>query len=166
LPAVEFAINLAVNASTGISPLDLILGRQPTLFNTHLSDDIDQPPAFSKWIALREKAWHTACDKLCTSCLHQAIQRNKHVTPQPPLEVGMLALLNSADWQASCQPGSDKLKEWFEGPYTVLRVFNHGQNVELDLPPGNQRHPMFHISKIKPFVQREELNELLPGGLL
>jgi hypothetical protein len=77
----------------------------------------------------------------------------------------MLALLNSADWQASCQPGSDKLKEWFEGPDAVLCVFNHGKNVELDLPLSDQRHPTFHISKIKPFVQREERDGLLPGGL-
>jgi hypothetical protein len=166
LPAVEFAINSAVNVSTGISPLELILGRQPALFDsTCLAVDDNPPPALSKWLPLREAAWTTARNELCSSRLQQAIQHNKHVTPCPSLQVGQLALLNSADWRASCQPGSDKLKERFEGPYSILQVFNHGQNVELDLPPGDQRHPTFHISKIKRFICRKEQNGALPGGL-
>jgi hypothetical protein len=49
----------------------------------------------------------------------------------------------------------------FLAVYTILCVFNHGQNVELDLPPNDQRHPTFHISKIKLFIHRDAS----PGGL-
>ncbi|PLW58130.1 hypothetical protein PCANC_04174 [Puccinia coronata f. sp. avenae] len=166
LPAVEFAINSAINVSTGILPLNLILGKQPTLFETSSSLDNSDHPALSKWLAVCEKAWATACDQLCTSRLKQAIQHNKNVTDCSPPQPGMLALLNLADWRGSHQPGSDKLKERFEGPYEVLRVFNYGQNVELDLPAGNQCHPTFHVSKIKRFVTREGPDQATQGDLL
>jgi hypothetical protein len=113
LLAVEFAINSAVNASTGVSPLDLILGRKASLFNNTNPFDPDCPATLSKWLTICKKAWATAWDKLCSSRLKQAIQHNKRVTPCPPLESGMLALLNPANWRASRQPGSDKLKERF-----------------------------------------------------
>jgi hypothetical protein len=156
LPAVEFAINSAINTATGISPFDLILGCQPTLFASPNSINDKDPPALSKWLAICEKAWATACDELCTSRLKQEVQHNKHITNCQALEPGMLALLNTADWQALHQAGSDKLKERYEGPYTILRVFNHGQNFKLDLPQHNQRHLTFHVSKVIQFINRED----------
>jgi hypothetical protein len=123
------------------------------------------PPRSPSGLHYTKRLGELPANKLCTSRLQQAIQHNKHVTPRPPLEVGQLALLNSADWRTSCQPGSDKLKERFKGPYTILCVFNHGQNVELDLPPNDQHHPTFHISKIKCFIHREEHRNASPGGL-
>lgn len=38
----------------------------------------------------------------------------------------------------------------------MIRCFNHGQNLEIELPDGDKRHPVFHISKVKPFVYRED----------
>jgi hypothetical protein len=101
LPAVESAIKSIINAATAISPLNLILGRQPTLFNPPLSADNQSPPTLSKWLSLCKKAWATARNELCTSRLKQALQHNKHVSNCPPLEVGILVLLKSADWRAS-----------------------------------------------------------------
>jgi hypothetical protein len=62
-----------------------------------------------------------------------------------------------ADWRGKHKGGVDKLKERFKGPYKVLRVFNHGQSVELDLPKGDCRHPTIHISKVKPYIERGEV---------
>jgi hypothetical protein len=156
LPAVKFEINSAVNAATGMSPLDLILGLQATLFDAPNPLDDNSPPALSKWLSICKKAWATAQDQLCTSCIKKAIQHNKHIANRPTLALGTLALLNTADWRALCQPGSNKLKNCFEGPYPILRIFNHGQRVELDLLANNLQHLTFHVSKIKPFVSREE----------
>lgn len=50
--------------------------------------------------------------------------------------------------------GVNKLKDKFKGPYQVVETSPHGQNVGLDLPEGDRRHPVFHISKVKPFVER------------
>lgn len=38
---------------------------------------------------------------------------------------------------ADTQGGFSKLGEKFEGPYQVVKAFNHGQNVELDLAAGD-----------------------------
>jgi hypothetical protein len=73
LPSVEFAINLAVNASTGLLPLDLLLMCQPTLFDAIDSTDTKNPPALTKWLTICKKTWATAWDELWSSCLKQAI---------------------------------------------------------------------------------------------
>ncbi|EFP78088.2 uncharacterized protein PGTG_04044 [Puccinia graminis f. sp. tritici CRL 75-36-700-3] len=88
---------------------------------------------------------------LASLSLTQAIQHNKHTKDQLPLTPDSWALLDSADWRGRHQGGVDKLKERFEGPYRVLRVSNHGQDVELELPEGDCRHPTFHISKLKAY---------------
>ncbi|PLW47328.1 hypothetical protein PCASD_02605 [Puccinia coronata f. sp. avenae] len=150
LPAVEFAINFAVNVSTGISPLELLFGQPPTLFS--LAPNTPMIPALSRWLRLCEACWHEAQDQLCLSCIRQAHQHNKKTSNTEPIAAGSSVLLNSANWHALRQPGSDELKEHFEGPYPVLRVFNHGQKVKLDLPDSNLCHPAFQISKVKPYV--------------
>jgi hypothetical protein len=153
LPAVEFAINSAVNVATGYSPFELVVGRKPQLFPSSDSS-IETLPALKTWSKLREGAWQEARDALWTSRVRQAIQHNKHHREQPPL------VPDSADWRGRHQGGVDKLKERFEGPYRVVRVTNHGQDVELELPEGDRRHPTFHISKLKPYHFPEEGEQL------
>ncbi|PLW12767.1 hypothetical protein PCASD_25391 [Puccinia coronata f. sp. avenae] len=121
LPAVEFAINSAVNVSTGFSPFELVFSRRPRLFPSS-NGPSDAPTTLTSWLKQREGSWAEARDNLWVS-----------------------------------KTGTNKLKERYEGPYRVKRVFNNGQNVELDLPPGDRRHPALHISKVKPFVEFEPL---------
>jgi hypothetical protein len=155
LPAVEFAINSAVNVSTGYSPFELIFGRKPQLFPFSESST-EAPLKLTDWSKRREVAWQEARDALWTSRIKQAIQHNKHTKDRPPLTPDSWALLDSADWRGRHQGGVDKLKERFEGPYRVVRVSNHGQDVELELPEGDRRHPTFHISKLKSYHTPED----------
>ncbi|KAH9452356.1 hypothetical protein Pst134EB_033517 [Puccinia striiformis f. sp. tritici] len=155
LPAVEFAINSLVNVATGFSPFELVFGRKPRLFPSSEGSP-DSPSSLASWLKQREGAWADARDTLWLSRVKQAIQHNKHQRDQPPLSAGSWVLLNSADWRGRHQGGVDKLKERFEGPYRISRVFNHGQNVELVLADGDRRHPAFHVSKVKPYFFREE----------
>lgn len=90
--------------------------------------------------------------------MQQAIQHNKSCRPPASYPPDSWALLNSADWQGKHTGGVHKLREKFEGPYRVVRNFNFGQNVELELPDGDKRHPVFHVSKVKPFVERDRLS--------
>ncbi|KNE88116.1 hypothetical protein PSTG_18489, partial [Puccinia striiformis f. sp. tritici PST-78] len=99
----------------------------------------DSQPSLDKWLKLREGAWAEARDMLWASRVKQAVQHNKKNRPQPPLTPGSWVLLNSADWRGRHQGGVDKLKERFEGPYLVVKVFNNGQSVEIKLPEGNKR---------------------------
>jgi hypothetical protein len=50
LPAAEFAINLVVNVSTGVSLLELLFGRPPLLFTENSTND--SPLALSKWLKI------------------------------------------------------------------------------------------------------------------
>jgi hypothetical protein len=154
LPAAEFAINSAINVSTGFSPFELIFGRRPRLFPSKEGPE-DTPPSLEVWLRQREGAWAEARDALWTSRVRQAIQHNRHCQELPPLQVGSWVLLDSADWRGRHQSGTDKLKERYEGPYRVLQVFNNGQNIQLELPEGDGRHPTFHISKVKPFFAQD-----------
>lgn len=155
LPMAEFAINSSINVATGFSPFELIFGRKPRLFPS-LEGDSDSPTNLTVWLKQRESTWADARDTLWTSRVKQALQHNKHQKDRPNVEEGSWVLLNSADWRGRHQGGVDKLKERFEGPYRVIRVFNNGQNVQLELPEGDQRHPSLHISKVKPYYLREE----------
>jgi hypothetical protein len=55
------------------------------------------------------------------------------------------------EWRSRHKGGTKKLKERYEGPYQVVRVFNKGQSVVLELPDGDKQHPTLHISKVKPY---------------
>lgn len=154
LPAVEFAINGAVNTATGHSPLSLIAGRAPKLFPTTLSQEID-PPAVDAWLRLREGAWAEAHYNLWASRFHQAIKHNKKRRPGQDTPTGSRVLLSTTDWQDRLPGTTDKLKDRFEGPYQVIRSFNNGKEVELDLPETDRRHWVVHVSKVRPFMERE-----------
>lgn len=150
LPAVEFGINSALNVACGTSPFELIVGRRPLLFPS-VADPGDSPKTLSAWLRAREDSWAAARDQLWVSRIKQALHHNRRRKDRPPLTEGSWALLNSADWRGRHQGGTDKLKERFEGPYRVLRVFNSGQSITLQLPEGDQRHATFHVSKVKAF---------------
>lgn len=135
LPAVEFAINAAVNISTGKSPSELVLGRRPHLFES--GSEIDGPDSLTRWLALREDLWTTARDNLWVSRVQQAVKHTKRCRDVEPMQPDSWALLNAADWSGKHTGGVSKLREKFEGPYRVVKSFNHGQNVELDLPVGD-----------------------------
>jgi hypothetical protein len=150
LPAVEFAINSAINVSTGFTPFELIFGRKPSLFPSS-AKALDSPPSLAAWLKKREGSWQTARDNLINSRIHQALQHNCHQRPHQTIEANSWVLLNLADWQGRHQGGTDKLKERYEGPYRVTYVFNKGQSVVLDLPDGDKRHSTLHISKVKPY---------------
>lgn len=155
LPAVEYTINI----STGKSPLELILGWVPRLFNA-VADD-SPLPLLDKWIALREDTWASARDALWSSQVQQALHHNRLCKPSEPLRPGSWALLDSADWRGKHTGGVNKLKEKFEGPYRVIESSNHGQNVKLDLPQGDHQYAVFKVSKVKPFVE-----SMVEGGMM
>jgi hypothetical protein len=155
IPAAEFAINSAINVATGYSPFELVFGRKASLFP--LAESTGKTPvSLATWVKWREGAWQEARDALWTSRVKQSIQHNKHAKARAAVEPNSWVLLNSADWRGRQQGGVDKLKERFEGPYCVSHVSNHGQNLKLELPEGDRRHPTFHVSKIKPYYFPED----------
>lgn len=152
LPAVEFAINGVINVLTGKSPLELILGRAPRLFTA--ASEESGIPSLEKWLTLRKDTWETAHDALWSSRVQQALHHNQRCKSLEPMEPDSWALLDLLDWRGKHTGGTNKLRDNSEGPYRVIATSNHGQNVHLELPDGDRRHPTFHVLKVKPFVER------------
>jgi hypothetical protein len=69
LPSVEFAINSAVNISTGISPFELLFGCLPYLFRPPElpANSKEVPLAFSKWCRARHQYWAKSRNELIVS---------------------------------------------------------------------------------------------------
>ncbi|PLW17839.1 hypothetical protein PCANC_15563 [Puccinia coronata f. sp. avenae] len=129
--SVEFAINV----STGFSPFELVFGQRPCLFPSS-GGPSDAPTTVTSWLKQREGSSEEARDNLWVSRVKQALQHNKRCCPRPLIAEGSWALLDSANWRGHHQTSTDKLKERYEGPYRVKRVFNNGQNVELAFRPA------------------------------
>jgi hypothetical protein len=151
---VEHAINSAVNVATDICPFELVFGQKPQLFAA-TDPAPDTPTTLLKWLHLQERAWANAQDMLWTSRIKQALAHNRQHKDHPPLVTGNWALLNNADCRGRHQGGTNKLKEQYEGPFRITCIFNNGQKVTLQLPSGNKRHPSFHVSKVKSFVDQD-----------
>lgn len=152
LAALKFAINGVLNVAIGKSPFELIFGRSSGMFSP--DQPTDGPTSLEKWVELREQVWASARESLWTSRVQQAVHHNKRCREAPHLPPDSWVLLNSSDWRGKHTGGVNKLWEKFEGPYRVIRSFNHDQNLEIELPLGDKRHPVFHVLKVKPFVHR------------
>lgn len=157
LPMTEFAINSAMNISTGFSPFEPVLGEKPRLFQPIL-DNADEQNTFKKWFKKRRANWIEAKDTLWESRVKQAIQHNKRRVKKETFPKGEWVLINNHDWRSGT---STKLKEKWEGPYLITSTSNGGINVTLALTKEDKRHPTFHVSKIKPF--RSEWESMKQG---
>ena len=158
LPFVEHSINSMINVATGLSPLKPIFGRNPNFFPA--PNNTTNLPPLAKWLCVRKKVWADARNMLWTNRVKQAVQQKRQCQDRTPLREGNWALLNNADWRGRHQGVTDKLKERYEGPYRIIQVFNAGQNITLELPSSNKRHPNFHVSKVKVFVETDDVARL------
>lgn len=154
LPAVEYAINSAVNVSTGVSPFEYVYGRKPRLFPTdHQATHV---PAVAEWLAKRQSTWANFRDKLWTSRIDQAVHYNNRRKPGDHLTVGDWVLVDSKDRQqlvgGQGRP-TRKLRPRYDGPYQVIKCQNNSRNFVLRLNDGDNSHPVFHISKLKKYRQ-------------
>lgn len=159
LPAVEFAINTAVNVATGVSPFEFVYGRKPRLFpvdatQTTSNGDVDE------WLSKRTAMWADARDRLWTSRIAQAVQYNSRRREGVTLAVDDWVLIDSKDRQQVVggrgRPTA-KLRPRYDGPYQVIEGLNDGRNFRLKLDRGDNSHAVFHISKLKKYVgEREE----------
>lgn len=78
LPAVEYAINSAVDVATGKSPVELILGRAPLLFTDTAGEET--LPSLDKWTALRREQTQGQIQGPLSSC--------RNLTPWAKRRVG------------------------------------------------------------------------------
>ncbi|KAL8451288.1 hypothetical protein Emag_002817 [Eimeria magna] len=150
LPALELAYNTTPSGSTGLSPFQLMIGENPTTAKSYEPFLYYQTPAMTKqfrmWVA--RAARHNA-----KAQLQQQQQANKH-RRHVVFREGDKVLLSTANLPAQ---GCPKLQERFVGPFPITKVINE-VTYKLDLPPSFTIHPVFHVSRLRPFLEDPTLH--------
>ena len=150
LTAAEFAMNNAVNRSTGQSPFFLNYGFHPALpVWRELDVNVPAAKSFAKNFVSRLTD--------AKACLESAQQRaadyynrnKKDVTFTP----GQLVMLSTKNLRALAV-GSRKLLPRWVGPFPVIRMVG-SVAVQLRLPSDMRIHSTFHVSLIRPFRSKD-----------
>ena len=148
LPWAEYAQNSLRSASTGMTPFQCVLGRQPPLCPWH--PDQTGIQAVDDWFRRAERTWQQTHTQLRRAVQRQKIQADRHRTPAPIYRPGDRVWLSTRDLRLRlpCR----KLSPRFVGPFKILRRVNPVA-VTLQLPAHYRISPTFHVSLLLPVIR-------------
>jgi hypothetical protein len=157
IPMVEFTMNSAMSATTGFAPFEVNYGWTPTMIT-----DIDvKDVRFKGMQQFAEHALETidaVHDAIVASRVIQTHYTNRSRREDPPLNVGDLVYLSTADLNLP-KGRAHKLLPKFIGPYPIEVAWPETSNYTLTLPPElvNRRiHPKFHVSQLRPHIKNND----------
>jgi transposase InsO family protein len=150
LPMLELGFNTAVQASTQRSPYELLYGQQPrTPLDVALDPLLSRVPAAKERADRLREGFEFARGKLLQAQQRQARNADRH-RRLVRLAVGDEVLLSTDGLQLRGQ--NNKLCSPFVGPFAITEVVN-ANAFRLALPPQMEAlHPVFNISRLKPYV--------------
>ncbi len=163
LPRVRFAIMNSLNASTGFSGFQLLMGRSPRLIPPLLDSNIqhvaDELPDGARLAADIIRQLDTdvleAQDNLLAAKVAQMQAANRTRSDDPAYAVGDLVMLSTFHRRRDyMQRGDNRVAKFmvrYDGPYKILRAFPDTSVYTLDLPPHMKVFPTFHASLLKPY---------------
>lgn len=159
LTTTEFAITLAKNDSTGMSPFELVLGFQPSV----LPPTDSQPsgmPAVEWTIEVRQQQLKAARDALAAAKVRQAEQANRRRAEEPEFKKGDKVMVDSSDRRSRFKIRTQdsraaKLFARWDGPYEIEEAFPEKSTYRLSLPASDRAHPVFHASKLKAYNEND-----------
>jgi len=154
LDAVEIAYNNSKQASTGFSPYYLNYGQHPS-FPLTMSLPAETTHSNATAEALIEKLLENLKIAERNMITAQANQEEWSNRKRRDIEFteGEKVLLSTSDlhWKGTTTP---KLTMKYIGPFEIKRVLSH-LNYELSLPNTLPIHPIFHVSKLRKFVESD-----------
>jgi len=120
----------------------------------------------SEWVEARKTRVEAVRDDLAAAKVRQAAQAKKKRAPDPPYAVGDPVMVDTTGRRAKYKSaGRDvraaKMFMRWDGPFDIIEVFPDTSTVRVALPDGDRAHPVFHLSKIKPY--RKNDTELAPN---
>ena len=154
-----------VNKSTGFTPFQLRLGRNPRIIPPLIQHQNLLPLTPSELSAqtiidrIQHDVWE-AQDNLIKAKISQAQQANKHRNTDFPFEVGQRVRLSTLhrrrEYKSKNEKRVVKFMPRFNGPYKITKIDKEHSTVTLDLPRSPDIFPIFHTSEIMPFIENDE----------
>ena len=153
LITLEIAYNNSVQASTGFSPFFLNSGQHPNLpIHAAVEQELSSNPTANDFMSQISNSLTQAKENLKEAQERQTKYANQN-RREVKLKVGDQVLLSTANIRN--QDRAPKLAPRFIGPFKVVRVISDVA-YELKLPVTMKIHPVFHISKLRLYVDGEE----------
>ena len=156
LTAVEIAYNNSKQASTGFSPFFLNHGQHPILPLTSAVSSSSSSLTNASAEKMIEELLETLKDAEANverAQISQQEQANRH-RRDVEFEEGQQVLLSTSDLRFKATNTTPKLSSRWIGPFLIKRKIS-ALAYELDLPSSLPIHPVFHISKLKPYLISE-----------
>ena len=152
LPFAEFVYNRTTNESTKKTPFQAIYGQNPDI-EIPTTESIDGIPQDMQKIEDHLKSEMARAQDI------QWEQANTLRTPAPCYAVGDKAYLPRGKLRTS-RP-CPKLDQVFLGPFKILQRIGT-RAYKLEFPPTMRIHPVFHVSRLKPCLDKPFPQQLRP----
>jgi hypothetical protein len=154
LITLEIAYNNSVQASTGFSPFFLNSGQHPNfpMITAIPMNPESSNPTANDFLQKITNGLAQAKENLKQAQERQTKYANQH-RREMKFKMGDQVLLSTANIRN--QDRAPKLVAKYIGPFTVCRVVSDVA-YELKLPTTMKIHPVFHISKLKAYVDGEK----------
>jgi len=159
---VETAMNNSVNATTELTPTELLYGSPIRLFPTLDETSInDIPlPAVKNYIDRITESIAIAKDNHITAKTIQTRNANRSRRPGPIYRVGDMVMLDSRNIRRRIKKNgrSAKLYPRFLGPFKIIRAEPRTSNYKLELLPKvdfTSIHPNFHSNLLRPYIPND-----------
>jgi len=152
LASVQFAINSSKQASTRMSPLCMVIGREPVTPASLLRQVRCSLPAVDQFLNSRRAAIEVAKKHIETAQRHQAKTADRS-RREVTFNVGDKVRLSTEHTPINVGPAY-KLCARFAGPFRITQKIGDVA-YKLELPDDWKIHPVFHVDKLQPFNETE-----------
>jgi len=159
---VEVVMNNSVNATTELTPTELLYGSPIRLFPTLDETDVNniQLPAVRDYVDRIMESISIARDNHITAKTIQTRNANKSRHPEPIYRAGDMVMLDSTNIRRRITKNgrSAKLYPRFLGPFKIIRAEPKTSNYELELLPKvdfTSIHPNFHANLLRRHVPND-----------